>query len=295
MLRTTDAASIMDVNLDLTNPSTGTPLMPDGSPDASLAIGQDYQLVDSAGQQACYLLADRAIGTIRSGGTIGEIGDEILAPYFIVNADHRGSDGTIDLIDDAGDFGTAGAGGPHILTGPGGNVRYIRVAGAVFKSEFYGGGSDNPSILAPGQTMRLTDDSGTSFKLSPFPNVPDTTNGGSTFLNPGNLSVLTYAVDDQKSGVVVLNVTVDNASTDGVANHGLLVQSGAAGTNGSVEFGEIQLDDIGADCRNPVRQWRPTRHLRAANRHDGPDYHRHAQHRYARRCNARRPQHDRCL
>src|SRR4029077_20605186 len=129
------------------------------------------------------------------------------------------------LIDDAGDFGTLATGGPHLYTGPGGNVRYIRVGGSTFKSSTFGAGIDNPTVLTAGRTMRGIDDSGTNFKLTPTPLINNPNFNGTTdtnqFLNPGNLSVLTYAVDDHKGArVVLLNVTVYNSGT--AANPGLL-------------------------------------------------------------------------
>src|SRR5262249_6957899 len=130
-------------------------------PNPDVAIGGDYQLIDAANQFTGFVLADRSIGVVRTGTM-----STTIAPYFIANADRRGSDGVIDLIDDLGDFD-----GPHIFTGPGGNVRYIRVGGAIFNSSKFGGGLDVPVILDPGTTVRLTDDSGTAFKLTPTPLV----------------------------------------------------------------------------------------------------------------------------
>ncbi len=240
LVRATDtgAAGILAFNLDL------APLTNIGTANSADAIGGDYQLISAAQQFTGFVLADRAIGTVRTGAMT-----TTQAPYFIANADQKGQDGIIDLIDDAGDFGTLQSGGPHLYTGPGGNVRYIRVGGAVFKSFVFGGGNDDATTLAPGKTVRLIDDSGTNFKLSPTPLVNNPAFNGTTvtnqLLNPGNLSYLTYSVDDHKGGgVVVINVTVNNAGSPG--NHGLLVESGAKGTNGSVEIGTITMADAGA-------------------------------------------------
>ncbi|HEX3358040.1 MAG TPA: hypothetical protein VHS31_13795, partial [Tepidisphaeraceae bacterium] len=239
LIRATDATTtgILAFNLNL------APLTNIGTANSADAIGGDYQLISAANEFTGFVLADRAIGTIRTAQIATN-----TAPFFIANADQKGQDGIIDLIDDTGDFGTIGAGGPHLFTGPGGNVRYIRVGGNVFKSSVFGAGNDVATTLAPGKTMRLIDDSGTNFKLSPTPLVANPNFGlnGDTnqFLNPGNLSVLTYSVDDHKGGgVVVLNVTLDNAGV--VGNHGLLVESGAQGNNGSVEIGTITLTDAG--------------------------------------------------
>src|SRR5581483_7589453 len=63
------------------------------------------------------------------------------------------------------------------------------------------------------------------------------------FLNPGQLQVLTYSLDDNtagsgKAGVVVINVTV---LSPGGGNHGLEIKSTAKGTHGSVEIGTITV------------------------------------------------------
>ena len=125
-----------------------------------------------------------------------------------------------------------------------------------FKSDKFGGGGDVPLTPAAGETMTLTDDSGTQFTLSPTPQVANTGKVLPTdpdFLNPGQLSVLTYATDDNtigsgKGGVVVLNVTV---SSPGGGNHGLLVKTTAQGTNGSVEIGTINVSGGRRFCPHP--------------------------------------------
>ncbi len=97
-----------------------------------------------------------------------------------------------------------------------------------------------------GESLNLTDDSGTRFTLIPTPQIGNPARVLPTdpeFLNPGQLSVTTLGVDDAspaggKSGVIVLNVTV-TSPTGG--NHGLLVESNAQGTNGSVEIGTINV------------------------------------------------------
>ena len=234
LIRTTGAGSIGQL---LVNEGLA-PLDDTNAPDGLAGAGGDIQLVDSFGDISANLLADRAIGTIRAA-SIGL--NPLPASYFIANADLRESDGIIDLIDDAGAFN-----GPHLFTGPGGNVRYLHIPnGPITKSSAFGGGSDNPIVLNPGETHRLIDDSGTSFEVSPTPQVANTARLLPTdpqFLNPGNLSILTYAVDDHKGGgVVVVNITVDSRFGSGTPNHGLLIQSDAAGANGSVEIGEIVM------------------------------------------------------
>jgi hypothetical protein len=243
LIRGTDAGGIVFINpLFDSIGGVDSAVLDPFTPNPAVAVGEDFELVDAAGSMTGVVSADRAIGTIRAGTF-----NTTLAPYFIANADHKGSDGTIDLIDTPGQLGILGVGGPHILTGPGGNVRYIHVLGAVFKPSTFGGTQDTPSVLAPGQTIRLIDDSGTAYKLSPTPLVKNTAKTLPTdpdFLNPGNLSVLTYPVDDHKAGVVLVNVTVDS-NPGNVANHGLEVDTGAVGTNGSVEIGSITMLDAG--------------------------------------------------
>ena len=218
-----------------------------------MAIGGDYQLISSAGDFAANVLADRSIGTIRVASMTTTI-----APYIIANADRRGSDGIVDLIQVTGQMGTLGTGGPHIFTGPGGNVRYLVVGGASFNSSKFGGTPDDPITYQPGESVRLTDDSGTAVKLTPTPLVNNTTRTSPAdpeFLNPGQLSVLTYGVDDAtlaggKGGVIIMNVTVaagpaDTVTGTGGGNHGLDVETGANGTNGSVEIGNVTTSDAG--------------------------------------------------
>ena len=98
MLRTTSGNSVLAVNLTTTT-----------------AIGGSYQVADSASYFASDLMADAAIGTIRTVN----MGVDTLAPILTVNADNKGTDGVIDLIDTTGSFGTLSAGGPQISTGPG--------------------------------------------------------------------------------------------------------------------------------------------------------------------------------
>ena len=262
LVRNTNAAGICISNFDF------APVLANNEPNSDEAIGGDYQLVDAAGNLGANILADRSIGTIRAGRMTLSPSNGVSvgrSSTIVANADQRGSDGVIDLIDDAGDFGTINTGGPHIFTGPGGNVRYIRVAGNVFKSDKFGGGADVPLTPAAGETMTLTDDSGTQFTLSPTPQVANTGKVLPTdpdFLNPGPLSVLTYATDDNtigsgKGGVVVLNVTV---TSPGGGNHGLLVKTTAQGTNGSVEIGTINVSG-GRDfvlTPNPTGSGAPT-------------------------------------
>src|SRR5439155_1825396 len=119
------------------------PIDAQGQSNPLVAVGGDIELVSAAGDFGGNLSADRAIGTIRAATIANPLG----APFIIANADRTGEDGVIDLIDDAGAFGLLGTGGPHLYTGPGGNVRYLHLsdAAAVVKSNAFGGGTDAPN------------------------------------------------------------------------------------------------------------------------------------------------------
>ena len=101
-------------------------------------VGGDVQTVSVVGQFVGDVVANGAIGTIRAGDmNQQDIAGSQFHTRFIANADRIGEDGTIDLIDVLGQFGTPQDGGPIISTGPGGNVRYMKIGGADLpRSEF---------------------------------------------------------------------------------------------------------------------------------------------------------------
>jgi hypothetical protein len=203
-----------------------------------LAIGGDYQVVDAAGTMAVDLVANRGIGVIRAGNMATTNG----VSNFTVNADLTGDDGIIDLIDVAGDLGTIGTGGPSITTGPGGNVRYFNVGGAVFRDRFFGGGNQEATTYQPGEKVTLRDDSGTQIDLTPFPTSPNPAfvPGGTNPANLGpSLTVTAYGIRGS-GGVAIINVT----STGSVE-----VGAGAGiGSKAHAEIGLIQTTGAG----NPV-------------------------------------------
>jgi hypothetical protein len=80
--------------------------------------------------------------------------------------------------------------------------------------------------LSPNEVFNFTDDSGTRGTLTPTPNLPnpffDGFNDTTPFLTPGQLTVRTFATDDNlKGGEILVDVTVgDDLSDTVVGNHG---------------------------------------------------------------------------
>ena len=125
-------------------------------------VGFDYQMVDAATTFGGNIICNRRIGVIRAGDTNTNFPDT-----FMANADLTGDDGIIDLIDVAGDLGSVSAGGPHIYTGPKGNLRYLDVGGTVWRDSLFGGGPAPATAYDPGESVTLNDDSGASITVSP--------------------------------------------------------------------------------------------------------------------------------
>ena len=213
---------------------------------ANLAVGVDIQLVDCASNLQSNLLANRSIGVIRAAQVTGLLGSAPGA--WVVNVDQRGEDGRIDLIDVQNFFGELGPGGPAIATGPGGNVRYMRVGGDVFRDRFFGGGTGNETNFQPDERVILTDDNGTEFTMRSTPRVqnvdPVTGLPITGFNNPGSLSALTYPVRD-KAGSILVRVTAHPGANG--AGRGVEVVSQARGRGGSVELGEVVVESAGTN------------------------------------------------
>jgi hypothetical protein len=177
------------------------------------------------------VFADKALGTIIANDM------NTLAPSGItVNADKLGRDGIIDLIDVKNQMGVLGAGGPAITTNQGGNVRYMRAGGAVFRDRFFGGGSPEQTTFVQGQEAVVNDDSGTQIRIQPAPNTLDDLTGGTT--DAGTLTLITYPI--RSGGVVVMNVQ----SSRGVT----VTSSGIRG--GAAEIGRIESFATGAPLIN---------------------------------------------
>jgi hypothetical protein len=173
-------------------------------------IGGDYQLIDGPGATVLVELhANKGIGVIRAE----QFGVTNAAPVLNVNADDRGEDGIIDLIDVSEDFGTITAGGPEITTNTGGNVRYIRVLGTIYRDLFFGSGDPENTIHGAGETVTIIDDSGARVRLNAIgqtvpnpafnPQFPQ--RGVPERLGP-QMFITTYGIRDS-GGSVIVDVT----------------------------------------------------------------------------------------
>ena len=131
-------------------------------------IGGDFQVIDSGGGFIGSLLANGGIGVVRTGGDVGSVDGAAGFTRFAVNVDAIGADGIIDLIDVGGDLL-----GPAIDTGPGGNVRYIRVGGEVLADPAFSSGLPTSIVLSPGESFTVTDDSGGQLRFTPMGEARD--------------------------------------------------------------------------------------------------------------------------
>ncbi|HEY0008232.1 MAG TPA: hypothetical protein VGB55_05885, partial [Tepidisphaeraceae bacterium] len=202
----------------------------------SRAIGFDYQRVEAAGDFVGNLVANGSIGGVFAG-SVGT-SEVTSAPLFVANADRNDENGRIDLIDVTGDFGSDEIGGPGLFTGRGGNVKYVRVGGTVVSDQYFGGSLSSEIQGAPGETLRVTDDSGATAVLIPTSQTQTTPGGGSTpggtVTAPGSIRLTSYGVREA-GGVVLINVT---ASTN------VTVQ--ASGGAGTVDISQLNINGSGS-------------------------------------------------
>ena len=202
----------------------------------SSPVGKDIQFVDAAQQFGGRIAAKGGIGVIHAG-TMTTLAFNSIS----VNADGIGSDGIIDLIDVAGAFGTLAYGGPVITTGPGGDVRYMRLGGPIFQDPYFQSGDYEALTLAVGQSYLQVDDSGGQVSIAPGqvanpayvrgligPNNP-------RFIRTGALTLTQYAIRGSAGSVLV-----DVSSSDG----GIEISGVNTGGHGAVEIGRI--DALGA-------------------------------------------------
>lgn len=196
----------------------------------SATVGGDTQVIDAAGTFFGVLTIGGGLGVLRAGDMVTYLPSQIR-----VNADNIGSDGIIDLIDVAGDFGLLARGGPQISTGLGGNVRYIRVGGNSYQDlRISGGHSDALLTLAPNQPLlNFVDDSGGIINISPTPVTIDPVTGAP--VDTPELSYRFHAI--YGSGGAVL---IDVHSTGGMT-----VTSSTGGNNSPVEIGLIEANGPG--------------------------------------------------
>lgn len=194
-----------------------------------LAIGEtfvtgDVHYISGVAEVFMRLYVNGGVGNIHAGSLPTNMAD---VSVLHVNFDNIGRDGIIDLIDVAGDLGSVLYGGMRIITGPGGNVRYIRVGGNVYQDAIFAGG-DAGFISAP--NVSVIDDSGARVNLS-------ATAGG-------NLEVLTYGIRGS-GGSVIVRVTTTT---------GLNASSSTSNNNQPAEISEIVVNGQGQGVIiDPVR------------------------------------------
>ena len=200
------------------------------------AIGGDYQVVSAYSTFAGALMANGSIGTVKAGDMATDTaGSFVSTPsFFVADADQSGAtgkvDGYIDLIDVRGNFGTLNAGGPVIITGPGGNMRYIHVNGTVYRDHYFGSGTGESTSYQAGESVQLKDDSGTAIVISPG----NTSYTGSA---PATITSLTTYGIRGSGGVAVVQI---------IANGSLSISGNAsAGAAAGAEIGLIRLDGEG--------------------------------------------------
>ncbi len=216
-------------------------------------VDGDIQYVDSASLLlSSVLFTNAGIGVIRSA--------DILGGFFRANTDETGNDGIIDLIDTSGDYGSLIAGGTPIVTGAGGNVRYMRVGGTFWQDPQFLVGDYTPVELDPGQQFVHVDDGGGETIINPQtienPDF-DPTQPVDPIFNPqflhGSLTVSQYNIRGS-GGSVLVDVSTDQFGINFTAKDnspaGHAVQVSRITLNGSghavvtdPETGALSLDD----------------------------------------------------
>lgn len=156
---------------------------------SSLTAGRDIGNVSMTGAiSGATISADRWIGQIHVGGNFN-------ASSVTANADGLGDPGFINLVDVTGNLGSGGS--VDFSTGPGGDLRYMRVGGTVWAS--VGGVTTQRNPVTFDNTsspdrLRIVDDSGGVLQLAPA-------SGASG-------SYMTYPVEGGV-GVAIINLTVN--------------------------------------------------------------------------------------
>lgn len=211
---------------------------------APVPIGGNIQLINCAGSLAGAIYTNGGIGTIRCG--------DINIPtttQIRVNVDGIGDDGIIDLIDCLGDFGSLGAGGPEMSTGPGGNIRYIRVGGAVYRDHTFGSGQDDVTSYSPGVSATIVDDSGSLIHITPEGDVPnpnfvagttDETSPAFSQFNPASLTLTTYPIEGSGGSVII----------DATSSGSLTITSNGDVPGQTAEIGRIEVQGPGTGVIN---------------------------------------------
>lgn len=232
----------------------------DTDPAAALRYAPvDVQLIEASGQFTDFvgnIVSRRRIGVVKvremdnvveprgDAGSLDPItgtrsGTRVPPPIIAANVDNRAGDGIIDLIDVVGDMGgLLTGGGPALSAGPGGNIRYVNVGGNAFRDRFFGGGAPETIVSDPDTSVDLVDDSGTAYRVSPIlaqsgpPVFGQPVNNNPTV--NGVVSVVALPVRNSLSGGRSGLVAISATSTTG-----MLIESRARGSRGSVELGAI--------------------------------------------------------
>ncbi|MEQ9460748.1 MAG: hypothetical protein RIG82_07345 [Phycisphaeraceae bacterium] len=204
----------------------------------SVVAGKDLQTIDAGGLLVANIETGGGVGVIRADafsgdGSGGPFDFNPPVSTIRVNADNSNDgDGVIDLIDVTVNMGTPELGGPQISTGPGGNVRYIRVGGELFQDQFFGLSGFGEFRLVNGQQDTIRDDSGAVLTVAPV-DTGEVLDGGDdgTVGGPDEafLTYRTYGIRGSGGGVLV-----DIKSTGGIS-----IASDSNGTGATAEVGSI--------------------------------------------------------
>jgi len=212
-------------------------------------VGGDYQMIDAAGNLSANVKAARSIGVVRAAS----VSADTFPGSFQINATGKPEGGVIDLIDVTGDFGTSQDGGPAILDGPGGNVRYLSVGGTIFRDFFFGNPTGESYFTYPaGQSVNLIDDSGTPYTITPVQQktVFDQTTGTSVTGDPGGtISIITYPVRDSGgiilAGLIATDTMEPNSTAVLTETSGVTITATGSGNNASVDVGDVFVEGDG--------------------------------------------------
>lgn len=202
-------------------------------------VGGDVQTIDCAGRLLTNLEVDGGLGVLRAGSMAWEKAQSTIT----VNADNVGNDGIIDLIDIAGDLGTLTQGGPVITTGPGGNVRYMRVGGAFYDDYYFGTGGtgENYVQLAVGESATIRDDGGAWITIKPTHILPDNYDTGGNFwmdvTEAASLQYRTFGIRGSGGSVLV----------DVISDGGAEIIGDDFGVGAGVEISRIEVQGTGRD------------------------------------------------
>ena len=199
--------------------------------DALVPLGGSIDIVSATGTALVSFQADGSLGVLRAGDMATNT-PSLLQFNFLNNPN---TPATIDLIDVTGNLGTLNAGGPAIIMGPGGNVRYMHVGGTVFRDSFFGGGQPEGTLYQVGESVQIVDDSGSVVTLTPSAGIPDPNNPGSFLVQPGQLTVTTYGIEGS-GGSAIVNVT---------STEGLTISSNGNNPDQSAEIGSVVLEGAG--------------------------------------------------